>query len=272
MESFLYNSIADYTADIQRGMAVASQHNRGVFEHYKQWTQSQSGWFGPFKSDWAAAERAITEDWPEGRETVQRLADSLRNQVALPQNVARRIRRCDQGDSLEYHDVLAGRLGTAWRKAKRDRIALAPTEIWLTCFKGMSGSQHGDILQWRGAAVTALADLLTEAGYNVGILAYADHEHPVQGMDSHVEIIVKDPLAPINMQTLVSALVNPGFHRILHFQWCCSRTNKAHDGFGAKRPHAYPDTHIQGTEELQTESDARDYLVSTLARIQGETQ
>lgn len=266
-DTFRYDSIEAYRTEAMK--PAGTKDNAAWLADYPPRVADRYSreWFGPFKRDYHAATAAL-QGWEAGKAEVQRLASAL--EVPPPVSTVRRIRRADQGDDLVMEDVYAGRLDTAWRVARRDHRATRSREIWLGNMMGVNGRTNGMHLYWRGAAILALADLLTMAGYSVGILSYVEQvghdEH--RRKTSRIEVVIKDPLAPLDLGALTGALVNPGFYRVLYWNWCASRPYNLHEGLGSPKHYHIPGI-IQGTETICYEHTARAYILKTIKELEG---
>lgn len=268
--TFRYDSIEAYKADVA-DLSKGTKRNREFWKEYagnvNGYVHRGNEWFGPFGTNIAEATKAL-QGWQDGMRDVIKLGESL--DVPPPVSTVRRIRKSDQGDELDLQDVYAGRLDTAWRVAKRDHRATRSREIWLSNCMGINFLTTGKVLYWRGAAVLALADMLTLAGYSVGILANVQQDRWNERGDTvRLEVVIKDPLAPLDLGALTGALVNPGFYRVLYWKWCSTRDTDLNDGLG--RPHDYPiEDMIQGTAEVNDHDTAKAYVSKVIASLNAD--
>jgi hypothetical protein len=187
-------------------------------------------WYGPDKCSAAvAANRALT-GWPEGaKQALERLSHI---QVQTPVSVKRRAVRADQGDELDIHAVYRGDLDHAWTTRRR-RNARGPRIVRIIAQFNLTGRVAAESLFWRGAAVIKLADILTEAGYNVEITAaMASIEVDQTSANWLITFPLKLAQSPLDVDALAGVVCNAGFHRTYGFRaylarWPKVRNNNA---------------------------------------------
>lgn len=262
---FAYGSIAEYRADAMS--APGTKHNRQFIENYINDVDTRRGWFGDIPS--YAYALAALDSWQEGASLVSSTAAAVQADIPPPKSITRRIRKADQGDDLVMEDVYAGRLDTAWRIAKRDHIATRSREVWISACMGIDSGTCGDVLMWRGVAVLVLADLLSLAGYSVGVLSKTEQSHSHEGnWTPRIEVEIKSPLAPLDVQALAGSLVNPGFYRVLYWHWCASRPINLTRGLGVPKDYETPGA-IGGLTEVSNRKSAIQWIKSAIAGIEG---
>ncbi|MFN3886121.1 MAG: hypothetical protein ACK4MG_04110 [Aquabacterium sp.] len=185
----------------------------------RQYTLTRHDWLGA--PDLTVLEQRIREGWPEGAAMIAGLAAS---ELPDPVSIKRRREWADQGDELDIHRVYAGKLDSAWsRMGKRE--SRAPRRITLMCDLSCPWFQKADALAWRGVAALKLSDALEEAGYQVQILAVncavgVDSQEEQPGHEAVAAIVpVKHYDAPLDLSSLASVLVAPGFKRRYLHRW-----------------------------------------------------
>jgi hypothetical protein len=103
-------------------------------------------------------------------------------------------------------------LSRAWTKTKKQAKAGTSRSISLICNLSCSHSVTSDKLFWRGASVLKLADVLTQAGYNVSIYgATGTDVHGKSELFQFIEIKAEDQ--PLDISNLASLVAMPGFKR-----------------------------------------------------------
>lgn len=179
------------------------------------------------RQDWLGApdlqtlEQRMREGWADGAAMISQLAAA---ELPEPVSIKRRREWADQGDELDIHRVYAGKLDTAWSRMGK-RQSRAPRRITLMCDLSCPWFQKADALAWRGVAALKLSDALEEAGYQVQILAVncavgvndADGRQGNEGVAAVVPVKHYD--APLDLCSLASVLVAPGFKRRYLHPW-----------------------------------------------------
>jgi hypothetical protein len=92
------------------------------------------------------------------------------SEVCPPQSSRRRVARNQEwGDELNAEQVLTRNM-TPWERMTRENQPRRSVTIGVNLT--VDGSQRAQHLLWRGAAAVALADILTQRGLNVDIVAF----------------------------------------------------------------------------------------------------
>lgn len=197
-----------------------AERNREQWAMYsKRREHDNDDWLAGTARNVAGVTRRVRDGWPEG---VQKIT-SLNTGAILPPRSTRRVRRwADQGDSVEMSRVWAGRIDVAWQRCHRDQRN-APALVRIVPIIAGHAALNESQFFYRGAAVARLADVLTEAGYNVEIIA-ACVAHKVAGRGTSKEIAychtltLKAPTAPLDLSNLAAVLCQPGFVRWYMFK------------------------------------------------------
>jgi hypothetical protein len=159
----------------------------------------------------------LRDGWSEGAERIR--AINATADAAAPVTVRNVRRRRVTGDAGSEVDVTAywrGRGDVAWSRCVRDGAVKARAVHIVPMLCGVC-TLTADQFFYRGAAAVRLADLLTEAGYNVAITAAA--VGPQVGVLGSGEphyayaIPLKPYTAPLEINVLAAVLCEVGFTR-----------------------------------------------------------
>lgn len=249
-----FDSIGDYAAYGEHGPAVSHAHNRAEQERVLAGNGKGEHWYGV--ADVQAARRAMAQGWPEG---VARMLAGIKelSNVPQPRNVKRKLIRADQGDEFDIHAAYCGRLDRAWtRRARRE--VYGSRNVRLVADVLDNASVDAATIFWRGAAVLRLADMLTEAGYNVEIWAGFAGQGCAPGITQVDTVCVKAPTAPMDLNALAAALCMTGFARV----WGFLSIMRAADECGHDVNCSYG-SHLDMPEALR-EKDENQYVTPTL--------
>lgn len=193
-------------------------------------------WFGPDLTgkSGAAARALYASGWMQGAAKIAALKPA---EVAQPMSIRRRVKRSDQGDTLDIHAVYAGNLDRAWFRAKRAARA-GRKNVTIIAPINIACSYSTDQVFWRGAAVAKLADLLADAGYNVGIVgAMISTDVDNNGTIDMVHTIdLKRTDQPLDVPNLAAALAHTGFFRSVGFTVIGSLDAEINGCFGMNQP------------------------------------
>lgn len=185
---------------------------------------TQEGWFG-IAGGAAAVMRAVEHGWTAGADRLAVLSDAIAPPIG---GTRRRLVRAEQGDELDVHAIYRGNLERGWSARRRER-ANRPS-VTLASLVGESCSASADRIFWRGAAVARLADRLTEAGWQVAIVAVATCQGFVTAGDASSwfghTIPVKAANAPLDLSQLAATICLPGFMRHCMFSALGSHPTK----------------------------------------------
>jgi hypothetical protein len=199
-------------------------------------TQGNRGehWYGPETNGTADGTAALYRGgWIDG---ARRIAEMPVAVNVPPTSVRRRRVWADQGDTVDMPRVYAGNLDTAWQATRRQqrvttRRVTIVTPISIMC------NQSIDQLYPRGAAALKLADVLSEAGYSVAIVAtvaVSNIEESGEALHLCHSIDIKAPDQHLDMATLAAIMAHPGFFRTAGFAMVCSAERKVCGSLGTK--------------------------------------
>lgn len=232
--------------------------------------------------------------WQDGAERVKGIAEEIKAQIPTPQSIRRRIKWSDQGDSLDIHRVWSGRLGQAWESHPRQRTN---TQQSVTIFSQIFQSvmTHSDYGFYRGAAVIALSDLLTEAGYNVEIVGGMTAAGCIVEGDSRDDayvwmVDIKSALAQLDLSSLAATLALAGFFRVggfmLNVNYADSKGKQVDPSHGLLMYHDKPyynavqarikESTGRGWDFDATECGSRreaiEWVKASIAKLQGQEE
>ncbi len=163
---------------------------------------------------------AISNPPPELLAAVDEMRRQLVDEISPPTCTRRRIRRNqDIGDELVPEQVLVRSI-TPWQRSVRETQPRRSVTIGVNL--SVNANRRAHDLLWRGAAAAALADVLTERGVNVEIVAFWS----VVGMSSRSEevvsrYVIKRADMPLDVGAVSVALAEIGFARLIALFGLC---------------------------------------------------
>lgn len=165
-------------------------------------------------------------------DAVERMRQSLMDEISPPVCTRRRVRRNQEwGDELEAESVLVRSL-TPWERMSRENQPRRSVTIGvnLTVHSG----QRAEHLLWRGAAASALADLLTQRGINVEIVAFWTIDQMSSTSRTVVaRYIIKRPDMPLDLGAVSVALAEIAYARLVALYGLARHMpGVLHDGLG----------------------------------------
>lgn len=175
-------------------------------------------------------------------EDVKHVIDS---KIDTPMTVRRLVSRRDDGDELDPGAWIR-READGWSRIEKRN---APKRvIRIACNASVNAGRSPEDLYFRGAAATALADVLEAQGNSVEIVLFGCNLN-LWGDDDVMAVIsatIKRPDMPLDRDTVALALSEIGFYRTLLF---CTKVvaagkHKAHGSLG--RPSALPAVDAEG--------------------------
>lgn len=246
-----YETVADFLAAMRQGCRNPSSNNVSLWQDWG-FTSHRGSWYGAGCDTGNDVQKKVQDGWPEGRERMNELRSKISDLAVPPQDRRRRIVRADMGDSLDIHQVYAGRLDIAWSVPRR-RITAAPQRIDLLANMVCSGAEHADVLFWRGACAAVLTDVLEAAGFMVRIVV--GFGGSVSGREKvSCRITVKDHDMPFDISS-TSAVIMPGFFRALGHAWIAA--------------HCKDEMSSSGISVQQGRVEANEILISHKVRDHG---
>ncbi|APD20342.1 hypothetical protein AM24_151 [Acinetobacter phage AM24] len=123
------------------------------------------------------------------------------------------------GDTLDIHAVYRGELDRAWTYTKRDMHDGGMKNITLLINIGDNCGISSQALGWRGAVALKVCDVMTEAGYNVRIIANQMTENVTRDDDGYGYncTTVKDFDEYLDVPKLAAIFCRAGFFRSVIF-------------------------------------------------------
>jgi hypothetical protein len=128
--------------------------------------------------------------------------------------------------------VWAGRVDVAWQRCEREQ-RIGPQSVCILVKIGGIASVSAETLFWRGAAALRLADLLTEAGYNVELEAAHTSAHVSDSDGFALQVPIKEATAPLDLNSLAVVVCLAGFFRYTVFRAMCACPGHVGGGFGS---------------------------------------
>ncbi len=207
-----FGSIGEAVRDALSDYAQNDTARERIAETFNSAVSGHSEWGNYFTKDRLLAE--LNNPSQELLSAVDRMREHLMGEIAMPATPRRKIRRgLDDGDELDA-DRWLRRDPAAWEKTVREPTA--KRNVTIGCNLSVSCSRKPHELLYRGAAALALADILTQQGYNVRILAFKVASDPT----SHCRKVVsryelKDSSMPLDMSAVAFAMCEIAFVRIV---------------------------------------------------------
>jgi len=184
----------------------------------KRTNTSERDWLGlPKPMPWGDLCEAMRSqaDWL-GR-SLQSKISQLR--VEPPVMVRRRQKWGAMGDEVDMDRVRAGALDHAWRSAPRQRTS-APARVRIVANATVPSYASVDVMEWRGACASALADALTEAGYDVEVLAACPLACATSGdtRPASLTVVIRQFGAPYSPALVRSTIAAQPFSRAMMYR------------------------------------------------------
>lgn len=209
--------------------AAPAPHNAATYASVGGHPSESGEWYGT-RTIGEAADILRAGEWAAG---VSRMQTALGDMGATltPRNIRRTRRWAEQGDFVDMPRVWAGRLDAAWQHTQRLQRH-GPQSVTIVAKIGARSGVSADTLFWRGAAALKLADLLTEAGYNVELEAAHTSEAVSSGAGFALTIPLKQATAPLDLNALAVTVCLAGYYRLSVFQMKCACPGHVGRGFG----------------------------------------
>lgn len=250
-------------------------HNLARFDHAEKREKNEReslDWFG-VKGGHEEVRRLIAGGWQAGVDRMMQAFGKIDGEFQAT-NVKRQIVRGDHGDELDIHRVYSGDLGNAWTRRKRQR-RVAPNVVTIAADLAIMWSQKPDELFWRGAAVMRLADILTEAGYAVRIVAQIYCKSSTYDGDNVEQLIpVKESSDPLDLNSVASTICLTGFFRMIGFQNIARVEGEVTEGYGKVAKNRPPelDGAIWAGDGITDVKKAQEWLEATVAAFSNQYQ
>lgn len=199
-----------------------------------------TSWYGV--ADVTAARRAVAEGHPAGALEIDTLYEGMAATLPRALDHRRKLRRGDQGDSLDIHAVNRGDLARAWTTAKRE-IRFGSGLIRVAVDVCGNAGESAQSLRWRGVAALALSRSLTKAGYSVEIVAGMATHGSAPGAERRnvlTTVTVKPRHVATDTALLAGVLCLSGFFRIFGFAAICRGADSQGVNVAGGLGHAVP--------------------------------
>jgi hypothetical protein len=219
----------------------------------------------------------MTRDgWPEGVDKMRKAFEAM-GELLKPESIKRRFQWSDNGDEFDIHRAWSGHFDSAWRRMPK-RLTQAPLHIKLICNTAENCSTDNETLFWRGAVCLYLADALTEAGYHVEVITAMGTAGVTSNYNCMLTTQVKMARAPLELNTLATALCLSGVMRVYGFLgWIkgCDDVGKvAYSNLGRATSYTSYCKLEYGEYEIrnvQNALDGKKEIERVIKLIQGET-
>jgi len=145
---------------------------------------------------------------------VDKMREHLIDTVTTPTVPRRKVRRGQEfGDEIDV-DRFTAKDPYCWDRNERE--LQEKRVVWVGVNLSCNASQRPKELLYRGAAALALADVLTNRGFNVGIAAFDSTSRPTNAVDnSVVKLVIKKPEMPMDVASASFAMAEIAFFRIV---------------------------------------------------------
>ncbi len=217
----------------------------------------------------AEARAAIRGGWQDGTRRMLDAMSKFSGDFGAA-NIRRALVRGDHGDEMDVHRALRGELDRAWSRRHRATRS-ASSIVTIACDLMVDAGKSADAIFWRGAAVTRLADLLTDAGYAVELVAFCD----IVGLDRSGRIdqqqmtVIKAPDMPLDLNAVSASLCLAGYFRLVAFEAMTCIDEEADwglgvPGYGAKCEYDSPLLIQASSKSIQTREQAEAWLTKQI--------
>lgn len=188
--------------------------NRNGHNYWR--THRNAEWFGIEKDlDGNGLIKMCREGWDHGAARISESISAM--DVARLPSIRRRREWSGAGDEVDMARVYSGRLDTAWRRTRKGE-ASGNNRIFIMVDSIASGGLDANDMFWRGAAATALGDMLTGAGYSVR-MASGFRAKTMNIHDCSLVVTVKPYQSPWTLSDAAATMACPAFFRLLGHLW-----------------------------------------------------
>ena len=147
-------------------------------------------------------------------DAIERLKEQLLVDVPMPMGRRRRIKRgCDCGDEIDADRWLM-RNPDCWERSEQQHVP--SRQVTIGCNLSIHAGARPKNLLYRGAAALALADVLTERGVNVEVVAFYSSKKRTGTVRRAVEKVrIKRSDAPMDVGSLAFAMCEIAWFRVV---------------------------------------------------------
>lgn len=207
-----FDSVGDALRDAMSDYAQNEYNRKLLAERMREHLTGNDGWANYFTRDRLLD--TIANPPKELTDAVEQMRQTLVDEVSPPVSSRRRVRRNQEtGDELDPEQVLARSL-TPWDRMTRETQPRRSVTIGVNL--SVHAGRRAEHLLWRGAAAAALADILTQRGVNVEVVAFWS----ISDMSSKVgrvvsRYIVKRADMPMDVGAVSVALAEIAYARLV---------------------------------------------------------
>jgi hypothetical protein len=168
VDRITFDSVGEAVIDSMADYAQNEGNRQMIAERIASHTSGYDSWANRYTK--AKLLSTIENPPKQLLEAVEEMRSSLMSEVCPPQSSRRRVARNQEwGDELNAEQVLARSIAP-WERMTRENQPQRSVTIGVNLT--VDASQRAQHLLWRGAAAVALADILTQRGVNVEIVAF----------------------------------------------------------------------------------------------------
>jgi len=240
-----------FALDYEKGQAPGCRQKINAEMDYA--LSGSDGWAHRYTRERFLAELETPQQ--ELLDAIERLKEQLLADVPMPTQRRRRIRRgCDWGDEIDPDRWLM-RDPDCWERSDQQHVP--SRQVTIGCNLSIHCGGKPENLLYRGAAALALADVLTERGVNVEVVAFQSRHRATTTTRRDVErVTIKRSDAPMDLGALAFAMCEIAWFRIvLAYGATRALPGGYKDGFG--RPMHLPSRDRAGIDYL-IEKDVMD--------------
>ena len=207
-----FDSVGETVTDALADYAQNESNRRFIADNLRSHMSGHDGWANNFTKKMLLA--AIANPPKKLLDAVEQMRQSLIDEVCPPMRCRRRVVRNQEfGDELTPELVLVRSL-TPWERMSREPQPRKSVTIGVNLT--VAGIQPAEHILWRGAAATALADILTQRGLNVEIVAFLSIGHMSSRSNMVVSrYIIKRADMPLDIGAASVALAEIAYMRLV---------------------------------------------------------
>lgn len=195
-------------------------------------------WYG-IKAETKPSEviQAIIKGHKPGLDLIEKVRGEIGEFIPHPPDIRRKKARGSQGDSLDIHSVLNGKLDRAWETMRTSPALFSGTSrsnhIKIVVQVGGNCNVSASQLAYGGAYASLLGDNFASSGYSVEVIAI----DTVSGLCSEIELfytetVIIGPGEPFDLELLANTISLPGFFRVLLFESMLTVPYRVTSGLG----------------------------------------
>jgi hypothetical protein len=205
-----YSSVGEAVSTAFIDAAQNESARAEVNQHQDAALTGHAAWGNRFTKDRLLA--SVAEPPASIVEAVDEMRQTIIEEVAVPHTSRRRrLRNLEFGDEIDADQWLR-RDPACWERSSRDQTAKRTVTIGVNVT--VHCGQNPENLLYRGAAATALADVLSERGFNVGIVLFYSAGVPTSDVGHAVtKCVVKEHDMPLDLGAAAFALSEIAFAR-----------------------------------------------------------